>query len=116
MSGPEAFDLGAGTWVTGRPRRPVPYFPRPEETREPVRTTSFARTTIAVLAAAYEMVLLDHDFFLYRDARPGSRRWCGTFPTVGRASATTASSPSASDGGGTADTVLSAQPSVSRCR
>lgn len=50
------------------PRRPVPYFPRPEEAREVVRHKSFASTPMTPDEAAYEMDLLDHDFFLYRDA------------------------------------------------
>ena len=53
------------------PRRPVPYFPRDEETREVVRHKSFASEPMTVDEAAYEMDLLDHDFFLYRDARSG---------------------------------------------
>ena len=53
------------------PRRRVPYFPRPEETREVVRRKSFASEPLTVDEAAYEMDLLDHDFFLYRDARSG---------------------------------------------
>jgi ribosomal subunit interface protein len=50
------------------PRRPVPFFPRPEETREVVRHKSFASEPMTADEAAYEMDLLDHDFFLYRDA------------------------------------------------
>jgi ribosome-associated translation inhibitor RaiA len=53
------------------PRRPVPFFPRAEESREVVRHKSFASTAMTVDEAAYEMDLLDHDFFLYRDARSG---------------------------------------------
>lgn len=49
------------------PRRATPYFPRPEETREVVRHKSFASEPMTVDEAAYEMDLLDHDFFLYRD-------------------------------------------------
>ena len=49
------------------PRRPVPHFRRPEETREVVRHKSFASEPMTVDEAAYEMDLLDHDFFLYRD-------------------------------------------------
>lgn len=50
------------------PRRPTPYFPRPEEEREVVRHKSFASGPMNVDDAAYEMELLDHDFFLYRDS------------------------------------------------
>ncbi|HET7691131.1 MAG TPA: HPF/RaiA family ribosome-associated protein [Nocardioidaceae bacterium] len=55
-------------WRHGdRPRRPLPYFNRPEETRQVVRRKSFAGAPITVDEAAYEMDLLDHDFYLYRD-------------------------------------------------
>jgi hypothetical protein len=50
------------------PRRPLAYFPRPEETRQVVRHKSFTSAPITVDEAAYEMDLLDHDFYLYRDA------------------------------------------------
>ena len=50
------------------PRRPTPYFPRPEEERDVVRHKSFASGPMNVDDAAYEMGLLDHDFFLYQDA------------------------------------------------
>jgi len=53
------------------PRRPVHYFPRPEESREVVRRKSFASTPMTIDEAAYEMDLLDHDFFLYRDVSSG---------------------------------------------
>jgi len=53
------------------PRHRVPYFPRPEETREVVRHKSFVSTPMEADEAAYEMHLLDHDFFLYRDAGSG---------------------------------------------
>jgi ribosomal subunit interface protein len=50
------------------PRPRLPYYPRSEETREVVRRKSFASTPMTVDEAAYEMDLLDHDFFLYCDA------------------------------------------------
>jgi ribosome-associated translation inhibitor RaiA len=53
------------------PRRPLPYFPRAEDTREVVRHKAFASAPMTVEEAAYEMDLLDHDFFLYRDAASG---------------------------------------------
>jgi ribosome-associated translation inhibitor RaiA len=53
------------------PRRPTPWFPRPEEDREVVRSTSAASTVMTVDEAAYEMDLLDHEFLLYRDAGSG---------------------------------------------
>lgn len=54
------------------PRRRVPYFPRSTESREVVRRKSFASTPMTLDAAAYDMDLLDHDFFLYRDADTGA--------------------------------------------
>lgn len=53
------------------PSHRVPYFPRSEQTREVVRRKSFASTSMTAEQAAYEMDLLDHDFFLYRDAASG---------------------------------------------
>lgn len=53
------------------PRRPMAYFPRPEETREVVRHKSFASAALTLDEAAYEMDLLGHDFFLFRDAASG---------------------------------------------
>jgi ribosome-associated translation inhibitor RaiA len=54
------------------PRRPLAYFPRSEQTRALVRHKSFASTPMTVDEAVYEMELLDHDFFLYRDVASGS--------------------------------------------
>lgn len=53
------------------PRHPVSHFPRAEETREVVKHKSFASEPMTVDEAAYEMDLLDHDFFLYHDAESG---------------------------------------------
>ncbi len=53
------------------PRRPVPYFPRPEESREVVRHKSFAAAPMTVDEAAFEMDLLDHDFYLFTDLDSG---------------------------------------------
>ncbi len=61
-----------GEWRHGDVlRRPLPYFPRAEESRDVVRRKSFASMPMTVEEAAYEMDLLDHDFFLYRDADSG---------------------------------------------
>jgi hypothetical protein len=58
-----------GEWRHGDPpRRPTPYFPRPADARETVRHKSFASGPMTVDDATYEMDLLDHDFFLYRDS------------------------------------------------
>jgi ribosome-associated translation inhibitor RaiA len=56
----------------GLPRQPLPYFPRPEQAREVVRHKSFASAPMTVDEAVYEMELLDHDFFLYRDVASGA--------------------------------------------
>jgi ribosome-associated translation inhibitor RaiA len=63
----------ASEWRRGDlPRHPLPHFPRPEESREVVRHKSFASEPMTVDEAAYEMDLLDHDFFLYRDSESGA--------------------------------------------
>jgi ribosome-associated translation inhibitor RaiA len=49
------------------PRRRSAYARRPVENRELVRRKTFASAPMTVDEAAYEMDLLDHDFFLYRD-------------------------------------------------
>jgi len=54
------------------PRQVAPYFPRPVESREVLRRKSFASAPMTVDEAAYEMDLLDHDFFLYVDAATGT--------------------------------------------
>ncbi len=59
-------------WRHGdQPRRPVPYYPRPEESREVVRHKSFAATPLTIDEAAFEMDLLDHDFYLFTDLESG---------------------------------------------
>jgi ribosomal subunit interface protein len=64
---------GEHDWRHGdEPRRLLPYFPRPTETREVVRHKSFDSEPMTVDEAAYEMDLLDHDFFLYRAAGSGN--------------------------------------------
>lgn len=49
------------------PPPPLPFAPRPEDEREVVRHKSFASAPMTVEEAAYEMELLDHAFFLYRE-------------------------------------------------
>lgn len=59
-------------WRHGdRRREPVPYFPRAEGSRDVVRRKSFASEPMTVDEAAYEMDLLDHDFYLFRHAGTG---------------------------------------------
>ena len=54
------------------PRPQAAHFPRPVESREVVRRKSFTSAPMTVDEAAYEMDLLDHDFFVYRDADTGT--------------------------------------------
>lgn len=54
------------------PRQRLPSFPRPVDSREVVRHKSFASRPMTVDEAAYEMDLLDHDFFLYVDVGSGT--------------------------------------------
>ncbi len=54
------------------PRRELPHHPRPASSRKVVRRKSFATTPMTVDEAAYEMDLLDHDFFLYTDTETGT--------------------------------------------
>jgi ribosomal subunit interface protein len=59
-------------WRHGdRRREPVPYFPRPEGSRDVVRRKSFASAPMTVDEAAYEMDLLDHDFYLFTHVTTG---------------------------------------------
>ncbi|GAA2157777.1 HPF/RaiA family ribosome-associated protein [Pedococcus bigeumensis] len=53
------------------PRRRAAHFPRPAESREVVRRKSFTSAPMTVDEAAYEMDLLDHDFFVYTDVDTG---------------------------------------------
>ncbi len=60
-------------WRHGdQPRRELPHHPRPAGSRKVVRRKSFASEPMTVDEAAYEMDLLDHDFFLYTDAATGA--------------------------------------------
>ena len=88
------------------PRRPLPYFPRAEDTREVVRHKSFASVPMTVDEAAFEMDLLDHDFFLYLDTEsgkpalvhrlpPGGYGVQGAAPTTAVATVTYEAEPSA---------------------
>ncbi|GAA2149047.1 HPF/RaiA family ribosome-associated protein [Nocardioides koreensis] len=59
-------------WRHGdQPREPVPYYPRPEESREVVRHKSFAAEPMTIDEAAFDMDLLDHDFYLFTDVGSG---------------------------------------------
>ncbi|WP_328527669.1 HPF/RaiA family ribosome-associated protein [Nocardioides sp. NBC_00368] len=64
------------------PRHRVPHFPRPAESREVVRRKSFASAPMTPDEAAYEMDLLDHDFFLYRDAASGAPTLAHRLPSA----------------------------------
>lgn len=60
---------GAGEWRHGDfvPPRPS-YFPRPPEEREVIRHKSFAVAAMTPAEAADEMAILDHHFYLFREA------------------------------------------------
>jgi ribosome-associated translation inhibitor RaiA len=59
-------------WRHGdRPRRPEPHYPRPVEERTVVRRKTFALVPLTAEEAAYEMDVLDHDFYLYTDRETG---------------------------------------------
>ncbi|MGW0228392.1 sigma 54 modulation/S30EA ribosomal C-terminal domain-containing protein [Actinopolymorpha singaporensis] len=59
-------------WRHGdQPRRPEPHFPRPVEERTVVRRKTFALVPLTAEEAAYEMDVLDHDFYLYTDRETG---------------------------------------------
>ena len=63
---------GEHEWRHGdRPREPEPWFPRAAESREVVRRKTFAAEPMTVDEAAWEMDLLDHDFYLYTDLASG---------------------------------------------
>lgn len=53
------------------PRPPVPYFPRPPGGRRLVRRKTFALEPMTQDQAAYEMRLVDHDFYLFTDRSTG---------------------------------------------
>jgi ribosomal subunit interface protein len=53
------------------PRQPQAHFPRPPQEREVVRRKTFALAPMTPDEAAYEMGLLDHDFYLFTDSRSG---------------------------------------------
>lgn len=58
-----------GEWRHGTPVAPRPaYFPRPAGERELIRRKTFALEPLDALQAVSEMLDLDHDFYLYRDA------------------------------------------------
>lgn len=61
-----------GTWRHGNLGRTVTsYFDRPEEEREVVRHKSFAPEEMTVDEAAWDMALLDYDFFLFVELGSG---------------------------------------------
>ena len=59
-------------WRHGdRRREPVPYYPRPVESRQVVRHKTFAVAPMTIDEAAFELDLLDHDFYLFTDLGSG---------------------------------------------
>lgn len=66
-------ESAAGEWRHGAWRAPRPdYFPRPGEERELIRRKTFALEPLDPLQAVVEMLDLDHDFYLFRDAHTGA--------------------------------------------
>jgi Sigma 54 modulation protein / S30EA ribosomal protein. len=65
-----AHQPAAGEWhhAAWSPPRPS-YYPRPVEERSIVRRKTFALDELDPLQAVVEMLDLDHDFYLFRDAR-----------------------------------------------
>lgn len=64
-----AAEAPPGEWRHGSWSPPAPgYFPRPPDEREIVRRKSFAAGPMSVAEAVADMQVLDHDFFLFRDA------------------------------------------------
>ena len=71
-------------WRHGdQPRKPVPYYPRPEESREVVRHKSFAAAPMTIDEAAFDMDLLDHDFYLFTDVESGESALVHRLPDGG---------------------------------
>ena len=64
---------GEHEWRHGDlPRHPAPYYPRPAEARQVVRRKTFALRPMTPDEAAFEMDLLDHDFYLFTDLETGA--------------------------------------------
>jgi ribosomal subunit interface protein len=62
-----------GEWRHGALAAPRPaYFPRPVDERGLMRRKTFARDALDPLQAVSEMLDLDHDFYLFRDAHDGA--------------------------------------------
>jgi len=71
-------------WRHGdQPRQPVPHFPRPEESREVVRHKSFAAAPMTIDEAAFDMEMLDHDFYLFTDVESGGPALVHRLPDSG---------------------------------
>lgn len=61
-----------GEWRHGDlPARRAEYFNRPSEEREVVRRKTFAVEPITIDEAAFDLEMLDHDFYLFTDAESG---------------------------------------------
>ena len=69
------------------PPHRVPTAKVPEDEREVVRHKSFASAPMTVEEASYEMELLDHDFFLYRDVATDDPALVYRLPDGGSAAA-----------------------------
>lgn len=78
---PEPGEWRHGDLPTDRP----PYFPRLPDEREVVRRKAFPLPPLTVEEAAFEMEMLGHDFFLYRDAASGDDAVLSLAPEGGAA-------------------------------
>ncbi|GAB3789777.1 ribosome hibernation promotion factor [Nocardioides ungokensis] len=77
---------GEHEWRHGDlPREAEPWFPRPAESREVLRRKTFAAEPMTVDEAAWEMDLLDHDFYLYTDLASGEPALVRRLPEGGYA-------------------------------
>jgi ribosome-associated translation inhibitor RaiA len=65
---PETGEWRHGTLAAERPS----FFPRPPAERRVIRTKTLASEPMTTVQAAADMLDLDHDFYLFRDARTGA--------------------------------------------
>lgn len=77
---------GEGEWRHGdEPRTAPPHFPRPVDQREVIRHKVLEPAPMTVDEAAYDMRLLDHDFFLFTESATGRAAFLRRIPGNGYA-------------------------------
>jgi ribosome-associated translation inhibitor RaiA len=65
-------DAGLGEWQHGNsPTHRPEYFDRPPDERQVIRRKSFALASETPEEAAFDLEMLDHDFFLFQNAETG---------------------------------------------